>query len=166
MQGANPILMIQMDVVGANFDAISQKLEEAIEEGWATVAKEIERVWQEKAAQELNSTRDDYLKGLSVDHLGGDLIQATLTGFLPVAIEEGHQGYDMKKGMMGSAVRRVIPIGKRKGGNINFRTMTAASDGWWHPGFQAKQIHKQVQEEVAERVIPEVFGPLISRISL
>lgn len=166
MYGSSPVLMIQMDVVGANFDKITSELEQAIEEGWAEVAKEIEKIWQEKAAQELNTSREDYLRGLSVEHLGGDLIQASLTGFLPVAIEDGHQGYDMKKGMLGSGIRRVIPIGKRKGGAINFRSMTSSSDGWWHPGFQAKQIHKQVQDEVSERVIAEVFGPLISRISV
>lgn len=165
MRFAAPELIVHLVVVGCDFDALLRDLEDRLDEGLDQLVDKIDETWREKATAQLNTTRDEYLQNLTIERVGRDLIQATLTGFLPVAIEEGTDSYDMKEGTLGNALSKVIPIGK-KAGSPTFRTMKAGSDGWMHPGFKAKQISQQVQTEIDSRLVREVFEPLISRTSV
>lgn len=158
-----PILMIHMDVKGMDIDALEKQFDEHVKEGMDQLVDRIDETWRNKAAEQLNTTREQYLNGLSVERIGDDLIKAQLEGFLPVALEDGHERYDMKPGFLGSGLKRVIPIGKSAGKPVQYRTMKAGGSGWFHPGFEGKKIGEQVQQEVDERLAFEVFDPLVSR---
>lgn len=161
MASAEPKLIVEMDIKGMDFDALMEEFDEHVDEGMDKLADEIEQVWRDKATETLNTSREQYLKGLSVERIGRD-IQMVLNGFLPVALEEGHERYDMKPGFLGSGLNRIIPIGKSSGQKPVFRMMRTDSTNWFHPGFEAKRIHEQVQEEVDERLVEEIFQPLFS----
>lgn len=162
-----PQLMISMEVVGMDFDKLEKEFDKAIEEGMDKLKDAIETTWHKKAGELLHTSKDKYLQGLSVERVGKDTIQATLTGFLPVGIEEGHKSYDMKPGLLGSGLSKVIPIGKGAGRTPSFRRITQNTKGWIHPGWpQAKKIHVEVQKEIDETLKMEIFGDLISRISI
>jgi hypothetical protein len=163
---STPQLEISMDIIGLDFDKLEAEFEKAIDEGMDKLAKEIEKTWRDKAAATLNTSKDKYLEALTVERVGKDVIKATLTGFVAVGIEEGHEAYDMKPGLLGSGLAKVIPIGKGAGGSISFRKINASTKGWMHPGWQAKKIHEQVQKEIDERLKMEIFEPIISRISV
>jgi hypothetical protein len=89
-------------------------------------------------------------------------VDVRLTGWVPVAIEQGAPRFDMKPGILGSRESRVIPLDKDP---VEFRTMKAQSSGWWHPGLQARSIAAQVQKEMP-RLVDDVFKPLTARIKV
>lgn len=160
-------LLIHMEVIGLDFDKLEKEFDESFADAWSKLADRIEKEWQDLASQQLKSSKDQYLQGLKVEKVGNELIQASLTGFIPVAVEEGISGYDMKKGLLGGNLARVVPIGKRAGDQPpRFTVLTPDSRGWQHPGIKARQLHQQVQTLVDEKLVNEIFGDAVSRISV
>ena len=158
-------LIIEMDIQGANWDALADAFEEQVEAGMKTLASEIDSAWRAKANEQLHTSLKQYLDGLKIEANGLE-ITAELTGFLAVAIETGQDAYDMKPGLLGGAIARVVPIGKRGGKPINYVTLRPDSKGWKHPGFVAKNIADQVQTVVSEDLTQKVFGGLLSRVKV
>lgn len=134
---------------------LSEDLEEIVQEGLDELMEEIEWSWRQKAAMTLDTSREEYLKGISVERTG-DEIQVTLDGWLPVAVETGCEPFAMKPGLLGSALFRVIPMGKPKASK-GFATVSINSTGWWHPGIQARSIATQVEDEM-ESLFDKVFA--------
>ena len=121
------------------------------------VSDELEKIWRDKAGQQLHTSKQAYLDGLSF-HTSGDEVQVTVDGGLATAVETGSERFDLKPGFLGSATSRVIPIG---GG---FKTVSAKSDGWWHPGIQARDIGTQVIDELEDHTdIAEIVADNLSR---
>ena len=151
-----------------------QVLQQTINTAMDKLAKEVEKVWHEKAAQELSSTLTPYIKGLKIER-DGETITGTLTGWMPVALETGKQPYDLKPGFLQQskpgktttgAQYRIIPMGQDHG-NLRFRTVSTQSEktDWWHPGFQARALHKQVEDE-AEKIIAQAIIPAFNRLEI
>lgn len=66
------------------------------------------------AAQEtLNSTRQDYLKGLTIEELGPNQYLINLNGSFPNALEAGWAAYDMRASMLKS--QKTVEVGSRAG---------------------------------------------------
>jgi hypothetical protein len=160
-----PRYIVELDVEGIDFDKLGEGMEEAINEGMHRLSEEVEFTWRRKAADKLNTSRQKYLEGLKVDLVGNE-VQASLSGWFSVAIETGWERYDMKPGILKQDASKVIPIGKNAGETPKLRTMRAGSAGWWHPGFEPQNISDEVQKEMDDRVVEEVFGPLLGRVSI
>ena len=162
---AQPRLIVDIAVEGIDFDKLEEGMESAINDAMHKFAEEVEFTWRRKAADKLNTSRQKYLEGLKVDVVAGE-VQASLTGWFPVAIEDGWERYDMKPGLLKNAQSKVIPIGKNAGETPKFVTMRANSPGWWHPGFEPQHISNDVQDEVDERIVDEVFGAALGRVTV
>ena len=126
---------------------------------------EIERTYQEKAMNQLNTSRDKYLEGLSFN-INEDGVDVEINGWLPTAVEEGAEAFDMKPGLLAGRDNRVIRLH-----NGNFRTVSTKSpaNSWWHPGIQAKPISSQVkaeEDEIAERTVKPVVDKFLDRIEI
>lgn len=125
----------------------------------------IERLYREKAELELHHSSAKYLRGVQVSVVK-DGVEATISGWFPVATEEGvMQPFDLKPGFLGGRAYRVIPVGEL--GAPKFRTVSVNSPpkSWWHPGLQARHISEQVKEE-AEREAQRIFPPLFERVTV
>lgn len=110
-------------------DSIMQGVNSAIYKSINDSLLVIRDSWQEKAQQKLNSTRADYLLGLSSDSIrypfdNNPMVGAVvLMGKFPNMLEEGFQPYDMKDGFANSSKKRA----SKKGGwylNIPIRHST------------------------------------------
>lgn len=156
-------LKIDVEFVGIDVDKLDAAVQKMVESGMEKFRDEIEKKWRERAESTLDTSRDQYLEGLSVTHSGMD-IDVKLTGWLPVAVEQGTPRFDMKPGILGTDDSRVIPLGGGMGAP-KFRTMKAQSSGWWHPGIQARAISEQVKKEIPQ-MVKDVFEPLMSRIKV
>jgi hypothetical protein len=152
-----------MDIKGIDMRALESAFDDVFEDGMDEIEKEIERVWRDKASQVLHSSKDEYLENLKVERIGKD-VQFVLTGALPMAIEEGSEGFDLKPGFLGGGLSRIIPLNS-KSGTPTFRTVSATSKGWQHPGIKARNIHEDVLDE-AEAIVSKIFEGLISRVSV
>lgn len=161
-------LTFSMEVTSPDWDKIEEELNQKINEGMQDFADKIEATWRDKAAQTLKTTKDQYLKRLSVEKIDNG-VEVTLSGTLPVNIETGCAPFDMKPKLLGNAISKIIPLGAKKEQGIpatSFAIVRKSSpqSSWWHPGFQAIKIGEQIQEEVPE-ITKEVFGPLIDKMS-
>lgn len=66
-----------------------------------------------KAQQELNSTRQDYLRGLNFEDLGNNTYLIVLEGDFANALEKGYSGFDVREGMLNS--EKIVGVGPRSG---------------------------------------------------
>lgn len=88
---------------------VQQELDQAIKDtanaAYATIVA--------KAQADLNSTRADYLKGLSFEELGNNTYLITLEGDWANALEKGFSGFDIREWMLSS--EKVVQVGTRTG---------------------------------------------------
>ena len=127
--------------------------------------QEIEQAYQEKAQAQLNTTRDRYLESLSFA-IVDDGVEVSMSGWLPTAVEEGWDTFDMKPGLLAGRMSRVIRLR-----NGNFRTVSVNSrpGSWWSPGQQARPISAQVEgevERISERTIDPVIEKFLARVEM
>jgi hypothetical protein len=154
---SNARLYVQMDVEGFDMPGVFDAIEEGIEEGFQRLAEAIEWEWRQKAAQTLRTSREEYLRGLSVDVQGTE-ITVRVTGALAVAVESGSEPFDMKDGFLRGALSRTIPMESP----LRFRQAPAKTAVWWHPGIQARAIGDQVQSDM-DRLLADTVNAAISR---
>jgi len=155
-------IQVSVEFQDVHWDAVDDAYSKAVEDSFQKLAEEIEWKWRQKASIQLHTSRQQYLDGLHVDYSHNE-ITASLTGWLPVAVEQGTQGFDMTKGLLGGALHRTIGIEKAKSGHL-FNEVGQGST-WWHPGILARRIHKQVEREVPG-MLSDILVPSISRISV
>lgn len=146
----------------SDVDDLADEVEQLVLNHMAELSTKIESTWRSKAESTLNTSKEKYLGGLTVEH-SGDKVTAIITGWLPVGVEMGIDRFDMKSKLIGS---RIVPLMGADGGDRRFRTMKAGGQGWWHPGIQARKIHEQVASELESTILPAVFGPAFSRRSV
>ncbi len=146
------------------WEKIEQDFERAIQSGLVRLRAAIERFFREEAELELLHSSSKYLKGVQVTVVN-DGVEADISGWFPVAIEEGAEPFDLKPGFLQGRPYRVIPVGER--GLPKFRTVSKNSrqDSWWHPGLQARGIGERVKER-AEREVKFIFQPLFDRVEV
>lgn len=65
------------------------------------------------AQSKLNSSRHDYIRGLTINKIGENSHIITLEGAFPNALEEGYSGFDMRSKMLAS--EHVVGVGSRAG---------------------------------------------------
>jgi len=156
-----PALNVNIEQPDIDWGEMEAKIEAKVQEGLKQFRDEIERVWHEKAQAQLNTTSAEYLAGLTITATSVG-VEGTITGFRPVAIEQGIKRFDMKPGLLKGFPYRVIPM--RDGG---FRTVskTSPEGSWWHPGTQAAAIGEQVKAE-APKIAGKIFTKLIERMEV
>jgi len=152
-----------METEGLDFYKIQNAFEDVFHEGLDKVAVRLEELWREKAKSTLNTSKDAYLAGISVERVG-DEIDFSLNGALAVAVESGSDGFDMKPGILKNKPFVNVPINDGSGNPI-FRRMSKRSTGWNHPGIRARNLTEQVEKE-ATPIIDDVFIGLISRMDI
>jgi hypothetical protein len=143
---------------------IEADFERQIQAGLRQLRAAVERFFREEAELELLHSSAKYLKGVTVSVVD-DGVEADITGWFPVALEEGAEPFDLKPGFLQGRPYRVIPVGEL--GAPKFRTVSVKSrkDSWWHPGLQARGIGARVTER-AEREIQFIFKPLFDRVKI
>ena len=144
-----------------DWKAAEKQLEAEISAGLQEFRAALELSWREKVQQNLKTTSDEYLRNLSFS-VKKDSVEATLTGWLPVALETGAERFDMKPGLLKGRQSRIIPMADGE-----FRTVSQFSprDSWWHPGFQARGFGEQVKQE-APAIAEKIFKPIFDRIKI
>lgn len=153
------------DPANQNWEKLSAELEAEAAVAMEAFRHAIEWAYQDTARKSLKTTSDKYLEGLSVT-LDDDGVQATIEGWLPVALEDGAGAFDMKPGLLAGRSKRVIPM--HKGG---FATVSVFSrpGSWWHPGIQARNISEQVKTEaddIRKRIIDPVIEKFMQRVEV
>lgn len=173
--GSEPLFTVTMEVQGLDWELMNEKIEERITTSFDKFRDVIEEKWIEKIMAQTHTSKEQCLKNLDVAVVDKG-IRVTITGWLPVAVEQGLDPFDMKKALLAGRRSRVIPIQKstnepgakleQGGGYLKFRTVSVNSppDSWWHPGIQARAIHKQIEAELPE-IAKEVFAS-ISRVTV
>lgn len=66
-----------------------------------------------QAQNKLNSTRQEYLKGLSITDIGDNSYLIELDGDVANKLEDGYSGFDMTPGMLAS--QKMVEVGSRAG---------------------------------------------------
>lgn len=158
---------VEMKVTPPDWDKFEEEMEKEIDQGLQQFTDRIEEIWRDKAEKMLKTTKNEYLKGLQVEKTS-EGASATLSGFLPVALEKGTPSWDMKKTHLGDALFKIIPIGAKKSENIppkDFAIMSQNSplNSWIHPGFKGINIGEEIKSEVPE-IVDEIFGPLLKKV--
>jgi len=156
-----PAHTYRIEIKGPSSSQIEKAVMAAHKQGSAALAKEVERVWREKAQSVLDSSLTEYMDGLIV-RADVDGVEATLSGWLPVALESGAQRFDMKPGLLKNRTSRVIPM---HDGEFRTVSKTSPPSSWWHPGFEAYDIHEEVFKET-EDMIAKAYTPAFSRIKI
>jgi len=67
-------------------------------------------------------------------------------------LETGWKSFDMKPGLLKGQFSRVIPLQLPGQSEPEFRTVTANSKGWKHPGFKGANVVERVREKLASYV--------------
>ena len=149
------------------------------------IAMEGKSFWKSEAGRKLKSGRKAYQAGIDFKVVDDLSFYLTLTGFLPVSIDRGGSSFDMKPGLMRTALpwppkRRRIPkewIPKNPPGTITrykivplnpnhyinmqkpkvFRTVHDLSpgDSWKHSGWKGMKISDAVVKELDTKIIPK-----------
>lgn len=151
----------QLKVKGPSASQIGSSFDAAYAEGMRNFKTEITRIWNEKAAASLDTTTQAYMSGLSVQVVS-DGVEATLSGWLPVALETGAQRFDMKPGLLRDRQSRVI---KMHDGEFRTVSQMSPAHSWWHPGFKPKSIHEEVFAET-EAAAEKAFTAAFDRIKV
>jgi hypothetical protein len=122
---------------------------------------EVEKAFMAKAQVKLSSTFDEFKDGVRVA-IAGDGVEIHVEGWLPVALETGHERFDMKPGLLDGRDYRVIPMHDGE-----FRTVSknSPSESWWHPGFEPRNIHKDIEDDV-DGMLKRSFTPAFDRIKV
>ncbi len=150
-------LHISLEIKGFDEDALFAYIEDTIDGGLEKLAEEVEWQWRIKAGETLNKSKDKYLEGLKVE-VGSEGVEVSLNNWLGVAVESGSTEFDLKPGFLQGAASRVIPLEKETGTPI-FRTVSIDSNGWIHPGIEARAIHKQIENDM-DNIVNETFKNL------
>lgn len=142
----------------ANWAKLRQDFERQADKALRAYRAEIERTWKEKAEGSLSTTYDEYMRGVTFN-VEQDGLSVQLSGWLPVAMEEGAERFDMKPGLLGGRQSRVIRLHNGK-----FRTVSLQSPAWswWHPGIEARKIGEQVKAE-EPRIRSQTIEPFLSK---
>lgn len=78
-----------------DFDKLQKDFEDKINQAMDEYTEEVSQRWKEKAEMYLDTSKDPYLAGLSVEKIDMGC-RVTLSGWLPVAVEQGIPAFDMK----------------------------------------------------------------------
>jgi len=156
-----PRISFRAKLQGPSSSQCERAMVDAYRQGLTAFGKELERVWRDKASSELNSTFAAYMSGLSV-RVSNDGVEATLSGWLPVALEAGAKRFDMKPGLLRKRQSRVIPMH-----DGDFRTVSVRSpaSSWWHPGFEARNIHEDVFDQT-DKILQRTLAPVFNRVKV
>lgn len=158
-------LKIDVEFEGIDVRKLEEAINQALQKGWDKLRVEVEKKWKAQASTTLDSSEDAYLKGLTVTGSGME-IDVRLTGGLPVAVEQGSQRFDLKPGFLANHSSRVIPLHIKGKSKPKFVLLSGMQHpGWWHPGIQARAIHKQIFDRTPQ-MVDNIFTPLVSRVKV
>lgn len=145
------------------------------------IGREGLRYWKREASQRLNTSREAYLAGLSIDFFDDATFILGLEGFIPMMIEGGVDRFDMKPGFLNSpkakhgppklpravaaslpdkpkGVRKHMVVPFTNNSPIEFRTVTDKSppDSWiWKRRKMGLKIAPDVWDELQTHIIPK-----------
>lgn len=106
-------IFLKADELGVSLERLSEEvisdLQDAVKDAAYGAYAKIVATAQEK----LHSTRQDYLKGLSINQIGEGSYLISLDGSFPNAIEVGMPPKDLKSAMLGST--KSVAVGSRAG---------------------------------------------------
>jgi len=152
-----------IEVTGPNGQAVRHAVQGAIYEGLKELRNEVEMTWNRYAQMAFDTSAKEYMAGVSVKvNSQADGIQIDIQGWLPVALETGAPRFDMKPGLLKGRDFRVIPM---HDGEFRTVSKTSPKDSWWHPGFQGRRIHEQIEWESSD-MLERAFGPAFDRIKV
>jgi hypothetical protein len=158
-------LSVEMDMEST--DILKEILEDSVDEFLDEVRNEIELAWRRRAtnSSRLNTTKKRYLDAIEVKREGDD-ITMYLTDELAASLESGQDPYDLKPGFLKGHTHRVVPLVNSRSGETKFRTISAKSSPWVHPGLEPRGLVQDVQEEATTEIFGEIFSAILSKVSV
>jgi hypothetical protein len=104
---------IRAQELGKDLENMSDEMEEQLNQAVADLANATYANIVAKAQQDLNTTRKDYLKGLSFEQIGENSYMISLEGSFSNSLEQGSGPYDIKQKSLES--QKIISVGPRTG---------------------------------------------------
>lgn len=104
---------IRAAALGKSLENLAAEVQEEFDQAIRDTANAAYATITAKAQQELNSTRQDYLRGLSFEDLGNNTYLIVLEGDFANALEKGYSGFDVRTGMLNS--EKIVGVGSRAG---------------------------------------------------
>lgn len=135
-------IRLKAEALGKDLDNLSQEAEDTLQEAVRDVVNAGFASIQGSAELELHSTRQDYLKGLSLTEIGENDYLIVLDGKFPNALEEGYSGFDVKQGMLNS--KKMVEVGTRTG-KPWVQQSTVDQHRFAHVPFQHRPFSKEAK---------------------
>lgn len=126
-------------------EEVEKQVEADIQSSLQKIEEHCEALFRQKATAAFSDvTAPKYSDGIKVTR-DETVVEATIGGWLPTALEEGAERFDMKPGLLAGRPSRIIRLR-----NGNFRTVSRNSppNSWIHPGLVGKHFMAEVQDEL------------------
>jgi len=128
---------------------------------------EIEKVWKAEAKKKIKSdpAQKKYLAGVSFVATK-DGVDVNISGWMPVALEEGAGAFDMKPGLLAGRQYRDIRL---ESGHIRRVSVMSPPKSWRHPGIEARKIGQEVRKqepEIHKKTVQPVIDKFLGRITI
>lgn len=158
-----------------------KEVQERVLEATIDMVIEAKSVWETEAGQKLNTTRERYIKALSVetDYVGGSYIELGKDDKLVKMLETGARPYDLKPGLLRPGTKKLrwtkdgVPFrtvkldpAHRKG-PAEYVTVSGNTpeQDWWHPGFEGMHLRTEVYRALRDDIIPKHVNQIVKEIN-
>ena len=147
-------------------EGLDEEIQSKVDDAMDRLGEEVEWEWRRIAARDLAQSKDEYLNGMSVEVIDGQIIMK-VTGPLAIAVEGGSEKFDLKPGFLKGKTSATIPLFGNRPPNIDrLRTVPSKTKPWIHPGIKARNLIDKVTDKVEEQLLDEVFNGIIGRTTI
>lgn len=106
-------IRLKAELLGKSLQNLANEIEQELNSAIRDVANGAFAMINAHAQTELNSTRQDYLKGLNFEQIGDNSYLIVLEGDYPNALEDGFPEFPMREKMLKS--EKIVSVGTRAG---------------------------------------------------
>lgn len=145
-------LELKAEELGLELDNLATSVEQEFNADIANIAHAAHAKIVAEAQEKLNSTRGDYLKGLSFNKIGENSYLIHLEGKFSEALEKGWAPYDQRKVLLQS--KKIVEVGSRAGQPWVQRT--AEGSRFAHVPMQRKPFSKAPKAQNMADLIRQV----------
>ena len=122
-------IIFNSDQISADFNISNEDVRFMMDTVIKDITESFADEWRRRASEELEGTRDEYVRNINVVDEGVMQGAVILTGFLPNALEQGHPSWDMKNDILNGPNAKTGKDGT-KYSTIPFRFATPSASGF------------------------------------
>lgn len=163
--------------ITSGFDP-GEELYDAMCDATIDIAVESRNYWETVAGQNLNKTRDRYIKALEFVQKGENEISIHLNPGkehkLANMLEGGWESFDMKPGFLKGRTYRVIPLDTPSGRIFKTVSLKSSEYSWWNLGEwsgkwgyrkEGYNFREEVAKEMEDNIIPRHIDRVIASLN-